>query len=135
MRIITATNRNLPAEIEKGRFREDLWYRLNVFPITVPPLRDRSDDIPLLVEAFVQQFAKKHGKTVSAISPGTMRRLTEYSWPGNVRELANVIERAMVNTEGPTLRLADQLPRPGAVEVPSERQTLEEAMEWVWKRE
>jgi PAS domain S-box-containing protein len=126
VRIIAATNRNLPAEIEKGGFREDLWYRLNVFPITVPPLRERRDDIPLLVEAFAKMFAKKHGKTISAIAPSAMRTLTDYPWPGNVRELANVIERAMVNTEGPTLRLADHLTRPGAAELPSGRQTLEE---------
>jgi chemotaxis protein methyltransferase CheR len=92
----------------------------------VPPLRERRDDIPLLVEAFVQQFAKKHGKTISSISPGTMRTLAEYSWPGNVRELINVIERAMVNSEGPTLRLADQLIKPGAVGSTSDRQTLED---------
>jgi PAS domain S-box-containing protein len=125
-RVIAATNRNLSMEVKKGLFREDLWYRLNVFPITVPPLRERKEDIPLLVEAFVLKLSKELGKSIRTITPATMRALQDYSWPGNVRELANVIERAVINTEGAVLRLADQLNRPEATELPFGRQTLEE---------
>src|SRR5213079_2834229 len=87
VRIIAATNRNLNAEVNKGRFREDLWYRLNVFPITVPPLRQRRDDIPGLVEHFVRRFSKRLGKTITSVSPATLNKLRNHSWPGNVREL------------------------------------------------
>src|SRR5262249_3062816 len=111
VRIIAATNRDLSAAVQKGEFREDLWYRLNVFPITVPPLRDRREDIPLLVESFVQKFSKQLGKNIGSINPATRTVLSDYSWPGNIRELANVIERAVINTEGSTLRLADNLHR------------------------
>ncbi len=97
-RIITATNRNLDEEVRKGRFRKDLWYRLNVFPLTAPPLRDRTTDIPMLVSWFVKKFERKLGKSIRAISTDTIARLQRYSWPGNVRELENVIERAVINT-------------------------------------
>jgi len=107
VRIIAATNRNLKREIELGTFREDLWYRLNVFPITVPPLRQRTEDIPLLVEHFVAIYASKFGKTISEITPQTMQRLKEHSWPGNIRELANVIERAVIYTQGNVLNVVD----------------------------
>jgi formate hydrogenlyase transcriptional activator len=107
VRIIAATNRNLKREIERGAFREDLWYRLNVFPITVPPLRQRKEDIALLVEHFVANYANKFGKTITSITPQTMQRLREHSWPGNVRELANVIERAVVYTQGSVLNVVD----------------------------
>jgi PAS domain S-box-containing protein len=126
VRIIAATNRNLLMDVQKGLFREDLWYRLNIFPITVPPLRERKEDIPLLVEAFVEKFSKELKKTIKAITPATMKALLDYSWPGNIRELANVIERAMINTEGTVLRLADQLERPAAIGFSSARQTLED---------
>jgi len=101
-RIITATNRNLEEEVRKKRFREDLWYRLKVFPITVPPLRDRIEDIPLLVNNFVQLFAKKMGiRTESLKIPKrSMKALQSYSWPGNVRELMHVVESALVSLEG-----------------------------------
>ena len=125
VRIIAATNRNILVEVQQGRFREDLWYRLNVFPITVPPLCERKEDIPLLAEAFAHRFAKKLGKPIEAVAPWTMRALQDYSWPGNVRELANVIERAVVNSKDTILRLADQLKSPSAIELPSARQTLE----------
>ena len=108
VRILAATNRNLKAEVEKGAFREDLWYRLNVFPITVPPLRQRREDVPQLVEHFVNALSKKMGKSINAISSATSKRLQSYSWPGNVRELANVIERAVINEQGPVLHIADQ---------------------------
>jgi PAS domain S-box-containing protein len=107
VRIIAATNRNLKREIERGAFREDLWYRLNVFPITVPPLRQRRDDIPLLVEHFVANYANKFGKTITSITPQTMQKLREHAWPGNVRELANVIERAVIYTQGSVLNVVD----------------------------
>jgi DNA-binding NtrC family response regulator len=90
-------------------FREDLWYRLNVFPITLPPLRQRRDDIPLLVNHFSNTFSKKLGKSLHSVAPGAMKVLMEYSWPGNVRELANVIERAVINADGPVLYLSDKL--------------------------
>jgi PAS domain S-box-containing protein len=109
VRIIAATNRNLKTEVQNGSFREDLWYRLNVFPITVPPLRQRKSDISLLVNFFVNQANRKVGRIVKTISPQTMQALENYSWPGNVRELANVIERALINSNGTVLQLADKL--------------------------
>jgi PAS domain S-box-containing protein len=104
VRIIAATNRSLKAEIKKGTFREDLWYRLNVFPINVPPLRERKDDIPSLAEHFIAKFARRSGKTITAVSPDVMQTLQAHSWPGNVRELANVIERAVIHTTGNVLQ-------------------------------
>jgi PAS domain S-box-containing protein len=109
VRIIAATNRNLKLESEKGTFREDLWYRLNVFPITAPPLRQRREDIPLLVEHFVNKYAKRFGKAITSVSPRTLQSLQSHTWPGNVRELANIIERAVIHTQGPVLHLAEPL--------------------------
>ncbi len=109
VRIIAATNRNLEEEVRSGRFREDLWYRLNVFPVTVPPLRDRLDDIPLLVEYYVKKISKRMGKFIEIIPTRVMNVLQTYQWPGNVRELENVLERAVINSSGPKLRLVDQL--------------------------
>ena len=109
VRIIAATNRNLKAEVQNGRFREDLWYRLNVFPITVPALRQRKSDIALLVNFFVTQANRKLGRIVKTISPQTMEALQNYYWPGNVRELANVVERALINSNATVLQLADKL--------------------------
>jgi transcriptional regulator with GAF, ATPase, and Fis domain len=109
VRVIAATNRNLRIEVKNGLFREDLWYRLSVFPISLPPLRQRKDDIPLLVNHFCNTFGKKLGKSLLSVAPGAMKALQEYSWPGNVRELANVIERAVINVDGPVLYLADKL--------------------------
>jgi PAS domain S-box-containing protein len=109
VRIVTATNRNLKLAVENGTFREDLWYRLNVFPITVPPLRQRKEDIPLLVESFVNRFAKKFGKTIVSVSPRAMQSLQTHSWPGNVRELANVIERAVIHNKGAVLHGVERL--------------------------
>ncbi len=125
VRIIAATNRNLKLQVESGRFREDLWYRLNVYPITVPPLRQRKEDIPLLVEHFVNRYAKKSGKTISSVSPRAMQSLQTHSWPGNVRELANVIERAVIHTQGSVLQVVDhfeQVPE----EPPHATKTLED---------
>ena len=104
VRVIAATNRDLRAEVEKGNFREDLLFRLNVFPITVPPLRERKDDIPLLVNYFVQRLCKRLGKKITSVAPGVVRTLMDHSWPGNIRELANVIERSVISTKGETLK-------------------------------
>jgi len=109
VRIISATNRNLEEEVRKGRFRDDLWYRLNIFPITMPPLRDRLGDIPLLVNFYVKVITKRLGKTIEVIPAGIMDALQHYHWPGNVRELENVLERGVINSSGPKLRLADNL--------------------------
>jgi len=112
IRLIAATNVDLAGEVKAGRFREDLFYRLNVIPVNVPPLRDRRDDIPLLAQHFVQVYAEKNGKAISGCSPTAIERLSEYSWPGNVRELENAIERAVVLTRANhTVIDEDALPR------------------------
>jgi two-component system, NtrC family, response regulator HydG len=112
VRVVAATNVNLAEEVKAGRFREDLFYRLNVIPVSVPPLRDRRDDISLLAQHFVQVYAEKNGKAISGCSPAAVERLTEYGWPGNVRELENAIERAVVLTRaGHTVIDEDALPR------------------------
>ena len=95
-RVIAATSRNLEEAVKQETFREDLWYRLNVFPITVPPLRDRKEDIPLLTSAFLERFVKKMGKQIKEIPQSAIKELQEYGWPGNVRELENIIERAVI---------------------------------------
>jgi formate hydrogenlyase transcriptional activator len=102
-RLIAATNRDLEALVADQKFRSDLYYRLNVFPVRVPPLRERPEDIPLLVRHFVQQFSRRLGKAVDAISSETMAALSRYPWPGNIRELQNVIERAVILANGPVL--------------------------------
>jgi PAS domain S-box-containing protein len=111
-RVIAATNRNLEEEVRKGNFREDLWYRLNVFPITVPPLRDRLDDIPSLTDFYIKKISKRLGKIIEVIPNGVMQALQDYHWPGNVRELENVLERGVINSSGPKLRLVDGLNKP-----------------------
>jgi DNA-binding NtrC family response regulator len=108
-RIIAATNRELLDEIDAGRFREDLYYRLNVVPIHLPPLRDRRDDIPLLVDYFLKRYAEQNRKEVRRVHPEASRLLREHDWPGNVRELQNYVERAVILGEGPELTL-DHLP-------------------------
>ncbi len=105
VRVVAATNRDLEAAVERGTFREDLFYRLNVFPIRLPPLRERVEDIPILVEYLVDRFAKQTGKMIHNIEKQTLQRLTAYDWPGNVRELQNVIERAVVLSEGETFAI------------------------------
>jgi transcriptional regulator with GAF, ATPase, and Fis domain len=106
VRVIAATNRDLARGIAQGTFREDLFYRLNVFPIRVPPLRERIEDVPLLVWSFVEEFARTYGKRIDGVSKETMRTLEQYAWPGNVRELRNVIERAVIVATGPMLSVA-----------------------------
>ncbi len=105
VRVLAATNRELEAAVERGAYREDLFYRLNVFPIRLPPLRERAEDIPILVEYLVDRFAKQMGKPIRNIEKQTLQRLTAYDWPGNVRELQNVIERAVVLSEGETFAI------------------------------
>jgi len=105
VRVLAATNRDLNAAVDEGSFRQDLFYRLNVFPIHVPPLRDRTDDIPLLVGYLVDRYAKKAGKRIRSVSKQTLQLFQSYSWPGNVRELQNVIERAMIVCDSETLRV------------------------------
>jgi DNA-binding NtrC family response regulator len=107
VRVIAATNVDLRAALEEGRFREDLYYRLNVVPISIPPLRQRREDIPFLALHFVQKLSKDLGSRAKDISPGAMDRLLEYSWPGNVRELENTIERSLVLASGETLQASD----------------------------
>jgi transcriptional regulator with GAF, ATPase, and Fis domain len=115
VRVIAATNRNLEADVASGWFRSDLYYRLNVFPISVPPLRERAEDLELLVPFFVQKYAKSLGRQVSQIPRATMQRLRAYPWPGNIRELQNVLERAVVLTRSDTLALpSDFAPSPSA---------------------
>jgi PAS domain S-box-containing protein len=109
VRLIAATNRDLNADMEAGRFREDLFYRVAVYPITVPPLRDRREDIPLLVQNFVQHFAQRRAARIDEVPAEVMRRLQSYEWPGNVRELQNVIERAVLTTTDRVLSLAEPL--------------------------
>jgi formate hydrogenlyase transcriptional activator len=108
VRIIAATNRNLADEIRNGRFREDLYYRINVFPITLPPLRERKVDIPLLVDHFVAKFNKKIGKKIETVSKEAMDKLQQHEWPGNVRELESVIERAVIISQGTALQVLDR---------------------------
>jgi formate hydrogenlyase transcriptional activator len=103
VRVIAATNRDLRRAVREGKFREDLFYRLNVFPVHLPPLRERPDDVPLLVEFLIARFAARLGKRVEGVGPGMMDRLTRYRWPGNVRELENLVERAVILAAGPLL--------------------------------
>ena len=109
VRVLAATNRNLQELVLQGKFRADLFYRLNVVPLRVPGLRERASDIPLLAKFFVQKFAKKFGEQIKSINDEAMRWLTNYSWPGNIRELQNVIERAVILSPGKTLILAEEL--------------------------
>lgn len=104
VRIIAATNRELGSEVKAGRFRDDLYYRLNVFPITIPALRYRKEDIPMLVQYFIERKSKKHSKAFKNINKADLNHLSEYDWPGNIREMKNVIERAVINSETATLR-------------------------------
>ena len=113
-RLIAATNRDLEEMIREGKFRSDLYYRLNVFPIRIPPLRERPEDIPLLARHYVRQFSRRLGKNIDVIPPETMDALVRYPWPGNVRELQNVLERAAILTPGPVLTISSEdLSAPG----------------------
>lgn len=135
VRVIAATNQDLEQMVEDRKFRADLYYRLNVFPISLPPLRERREDIPLLAEHFVQKFARQQGKVIRTIPAEVMTRLKEYSWPGNIRELQNVIERGVIMTTGSVLswetmerlRSRSNMRGPVAVTVDAEPKTLADA--------
>jgi formate hydrogenlyase transcriptional activator len=115
VRLVAATHRDLARMVADGRFREDLYYRLNVFPLVLPPLRERPDDIPRLVRHFTQRFARRMGRQIEAIPSAVMEALVRYPWPGNIRELQNVIERAVILSPGPSLQVAlGDLQRPPA---------------------
>jgi formate hydrogenlyase transcriptional activator len=134
VRLIAATNRDLAEDIRKGRFREDLYYRLNVFPIRVPPLRERAEDIPQLVWTFLEELSSRMGKKITQVPRKTMEALQRHPWPGNVRELRNVIEHAAILTTGDTLR-APMLEEAAPVAAPpptladSERQAILRALD------
>ena len=117
MRIIAASNRDLARDVDEGKFRKDLYYRLNVFPIAIPPLRERPEDIPLLVWTFVRQYEKKMGKRIDHIPRKSMETLQRFPWPGNARELRNVIEHAMIVSSGKTLDVG--IPQRQSSEIPS----------------
>jgi formate hydrogenlyase transcriptional activator len=123
-RVIAATNRDLQRAIDQGAFRTDLYYRLTVFPVRLPPLRERKEDIPQLVHYFVARYSAKIGRRISRVPSHTMQRLVAYPWPGNVRELENVIERAVILSPGPALELsAEALSAPAAPSTPGEAVT------------
>ena len=124
VRIIAATNRNLEDAVRDKTFREDLFYRLNVFPVVVPPLRERVEDIPALVWSFVDEFSRSFGKRIESISKDSLRELQRYPWPGNVRELRNTIERAVILASGPQLMV--EAPRRGERRMPQTAMTLDE---------
>ena len=133
VRVIAATNRDLRAMAAEGKFQEDLYYRLSVIPIALPALRDRTEDIPLLVEHFLRKHAQRLGRRIEGIEPGVMLRLASYRWPGNVRELENTIERAVVLAAGPVidaaaLSILEPVPGPATSGLPSVR--LHENVEW-----
>jgi transcriptional regulator with PAS, ATPase and Fis domain len=141
---VAATHRHLKEMVRENQFRSDLYYRINVFPIYIPPLRERPEDIPLLVRHFVQRFARRMNKTIGAISPELMQTLVRYPWPGNIRELQNVIERSIILSSGEVftldeLWLSKETPRPASqmqapgdfkerVDESSERQIIKAAL-------
>jgi formate hydrogenlyase transcriptional activator len=132
VRLIAATNRNLEQAVHNGTFRSDLYYRLNIFPITLPPLRERKEDVTVLVRHFVKQLSQKFGKEIEGIPQDSMAKLRNYPWPGNVRELKNVIERAVIITQGPMLSLIDKLDARGSgadSDLPSDADQLNETLE------
>ena len=117
VRVLAATNRDLLQEVANGTFREDLYYRLAVFPITLPPLRGRGDDIGLLAQTFADEHGQRMGRTLEPLSDDGMRRLEAYDWPGNVRELQNVIERVVITARGGYVNLDRALPRTAVAQV------------------
>jgi transcriptional regulator with GAF, ATPase, and Fis domain len=123
VRLIAATNRNLATEVKSGRFRPDLYFRLNVFPIRIPPLRERTEDIPLLAEYFVNRHAEAMGKQIRRIGSNAMDQLVRHHWPGNVRELGNVLERAVILCQGDSI-LADHIAGLGTGDDGEEREFL-----------
>jgi transcriptional regulator with PAS, ATPase and Fis domain len=128
VRVVAATNRDLPAMIREERFREDLYFRINVFELALPPLRHRMEDVPLLVDHFLRRLSTVHGKRMTGASPAALRTLLAYDWPGNVRELQNAVEHAFVLSPGPLIHTENLPPsvRPDSASVLSEVQTLED---------
>lgn len=133
-RVVAATNKDLQAEIKAGQFREDLYFRLNVIPIFVPPLRERQEDIPLLADHFMAEFAQEYGRRIKRLDAGAIRTLQRYAWPGNVRELRNVIERLMIMVPGDAITTSDLsfldvplVPTSASPTGSPERRTLHEA--------
>ena len=126
VRLVTATNRDLLEEIGAGNFREDLFYRLNVVPIQIPPLRERREDIPLLADHFIAKFNERLKKQIVAISPEAVEQLVAYNWPGNIRELENLMERTILFCEGPEIRVSDLPPEIVGVAVPAPTATTDE---------
>jgi transcriptional regulator with GAF, ATPase, and Fis domain len=139
VRLITATNRDLNQYVRESRFREDLFYRLNIFPLFVPPLRERKEDILPLVWSFIQEFGTRMGKRIESIPQKSIETLQNYGWPGNVRELRNVIDRAMIMTTGPVLRI--EIPksieakngRPGTLEEIESRHIIDVLNSTGWR--
>jgi transcriptional regulator with GAF, ATPase, and Fis domain len=131
VRVVAATNRDLDEAVQEGHFRSDLLFRLNVFPIAMPPLRERKDDIPLIAEHYARQYARKLGKRIHGVSPSAMEGLLAYPWPGNIRELQNVVERAVILASGNVLSLRDfELPNLGSdVAQPKQEGTGDERQE------
>ena len=140
VRFVAATNRDLKAMVDENQFRADLYYRLHVFPLSVPPLRERREDIPLLTRYFVQKHAQRMGRAIDEIPKSAMEALTRYDWPGNIRELQNVLERSVILTHGNTLQIAmsdlgqtsrSSVPSPSGSKVSqaTERQAIIKALE------
>ena len=127
VRLVAATHRNLVEMVKRNEFRSDLYYRLNVFPITLPPLRARREDIPALVEHFVEIYARRMGKQIDQISAGTMAELTSYAWPGNIRELQNFIERSVIVSSGNVLQAPFATLRADVTSQTQDAVTLEDA--------
>jgi transcriptional regulator with GAF, ATPase, and Fis domain len=134
VRIIAATNRDLEKAVHENRFRDDLFYRLNVFPIRVPPLKERPEDIPLLIQSFVHDFALSIGKAIEEVDTDSIELLQRYSWPGNIRELRNIVERAVILATGPRLHLSvpsdspDDL-KPSLLHMDNEREHIRRVLE------
>jgi formate hydrogenlyase transcriptional activator len=127
VRLVAATNRDLDRMIEEKQFRSDLYYRLNVFPIRVPPLRERTEDIPLLVRYFSQKYARRMQKRIESIPAAAMRKLTQWHWPGNVRELQNLVERAVILTRSSTLAISlPELGNGSAISLPARAGSFDE---------
>jgi formate hydrogenlyase transcriptional activator len=127
IRLVAATNRDLAKLAEEGRFRNDLYYRLNVFPLTLPPLRERREDIPMLVRYFAQHYAARMKKSIESIPAQTLEALSRYHWPGNIRELENLVERAVILTQGTQLHVPLQELKLVEPERPAASPTLQDA--------